>query len=38
MSEHFSEPKSSGGKVKAELDLSNNATKVDLKNATGWFS
>ena len=29
------EPKSSGGKVKVELDLSNYATKEDLKNATG---
>ena len=35
MSEHFSEPKSSGGKVKVELDLSNYATKSDLKNSTG---
>ena len=35
MSEYFSEPKSSGGKVKVELDLSNYATKADLKNATG---
>ena len=34
-SEHFPEPKSLEGRVKAELDLSNNATKVDLKNATG---
>ena len=31
MSEYFSEPKSSGGRVKIELDLS---TK-DLKNSTG---
>ena len=37
-SEHFPEPKSLEGRVKAELDLSNNATKVDLKNATGWVS
>ena len=44
MSECFPEPKSSGGKVKFELDLSNyttkadlkNATKADLKNATGF--
>ena len=30
-----SESKSSGGKVQVELDLFNNATKADLKNATG---
>ena len=35
MSEYFPEPKSSGGRVKVELDLSNYATKKDLKNATG---
>ena len=35
MSEFFPEPKSLGGKVKVELDLSNYATKADLKNATG---
>ena len=35
MSEYFPQPKSSGGKVKVELDLSNYATKTDLKNATG---
>ena len=35
MSEFFPEPKSFGGKVKVELDLSNYATKADLKNATG---
>ena len=35
MSEYFPEPKSSGGSVKVELDLSNYATKADLKNATG---
>ena len=29
MSEYFSEPKSSGGRVKVELDLSNYATKFD---------
>ena len=34
MSEYFPEPKSLG-KVKVELDLSNYATKTDLKNATG---
>ena len=32
MSEYFSEPKSSGGRVKIELDLS---TKADLKNSAG---
>ena len=36
MSEYFLEPKSSGGRVKVELDLSNYATKTDLKNATGF--
>ena len=35
MSEFFPESKSLGGKVKVELDLSNYATKADLKNATG---
>ena len=35
MSEYFPEPKSSGEKVKVELDLSYYATKADLKNATG---
>ena len=35
MREFFPEPKSSGGRVKAELDLSNYATKADFKNATG---
>ena len=34
MIEYFSERKSLG-KVKVELDLSNYATKIDLKNATG---
>ena len=34
MSEYFPEPKSSEGKVKVELDLSNYATKADLKNVT----
>ena len=34
-SEYFPEPKTFGGKVKVELDLSNYATKADLKNATG---
>ena len=35
MSEYFREPKSSGGRVKVELDSSNYTTKADLKNATG---
>ena len=35
MSKYFPEPKSSGGRVKVELDLPNYATKKDLKNATG---
>ena len=35
MSEYFSESNSLGVKVKLELDLSNYATKSDLKNATG---
>ena len=35
MGRYFSEPKSSGGRVKVELDLSNYAAKTDLKNATG---
>ena len=35
MSEYFPEPKSLGGIVKAELDLSNYATKADLKNVAG---
>ena len=35
MSEFFPQPKSSGRTVKVELDLSNYATKADLKNETG---
>ena len=35
MTEYFPEPKSSGGRVKVELDLSHHKTKADLKNATG---
>ena len=35
MSEYFPAVKSLGGRVNVELDLSNYATKVDLKNATG---
>ena len=34
MSEYFLVPKSSEGKVKVKLDLSNYATKADFKNAT----
>ena len=34
MSEYFPEPKNLGGKLKFELDMSNYATKTDLKNAT----
>ena len=37
MSEYFPETKSLGGRVKVELDLSNYATKTDLKNATGAY-
>ena len=35
MSQYFPEPRFSGERVKFELDLSNYATKADLKNATG---
>ena len=35
MSKYFPESKSSGGRVKVELDLSNYATKTDFKNVTG---
>ena len=38
MCEYFSEPKSSGGKVKVELDLSNYAKKVHLKNEAGVYT
>ena len=38
MSEYFSKPKSLGRKKKVELDLSNYATKADLKYATGVHS
>ena len=34
MNEYFPEPKSSGERVKVELDLSNYTTKTDLKNTT----
>ena len=35
MSGYFLQPKSSGGRVKVELNLFNYTTKTDLKNATG---
>ena len=35
MSEYFPKPKSLGANVKVELDLSNYATKADLKDETG---
>ena len=35
INEYFPKPKSLGGNVKVELNLSNYATKSDLKNATG---
>ena len=35
MSEYFPKPKSLGGKLKVELDLSNYGKKADLKNAAG---
>ena len=35
MSRYFPEPKSSGTNVKSEFDLSNCATKTDVKNTTG---
>ena len=35
MSEYFPKPKSLRANVKVELNLSNYATKLDLKNATG---
>ena len=35
MNEYFPEPKSSGERVKVELDLSYYATKADLKNTAG---
>ena len=35
LSEDFPEPKSLGGKVKLQLDLSSYATKEDLNNTTG---
>ena len=35
MSEYFPKPNSVEANVKVELDLSNYATKADLKDATG---
>ena len=35
MSEYFRKPKSLGKNVKVQPDLSNYATKADLKNARG---
>ena len=35
MGEYFPKPKSLGANVKIKLDLSNYATKPNLKNATG---
>ena len=35
MREYFPRQKSSGGRVKVELDLSNYETKADLKNTAG---
>ena len=35
MNEYFPEPKSLGGRLKVELDLSNYTTKADFKNAIG---
>ena len=35
MNEYFSKLKSLGENLKVQLDLSNYATKADLKNATG---
>ena len=36
MSEYFLEPKSLGKTVKVELEMSNYATKIELKNVTGF--
>ena len=38
MNECFPKPKSLEANVKAELDLSDYATKTDLKNATGVYT
>ena len=37
MSEYFLEPKSLGKRVKVELEMSNYATKIELKNVTGFY-
>ena len=36
MSEYFPKPKSFGGRVRVELDLSNYASKADIKRGTGF--
>ena len=36
MSEYFPKPRRLGGNMKVELDVSNYATKADLRNATGF--
>ena len=38
MSEYFPKPKSLGTNVKVNLDLSNHATQLDLKNATVLYT
>ena len=38
MSEYFPKLKSFGGRVKFELDLSNYATKADLKHGRGVYT
>ena len=38
MCEYFQEPKSSGGRVKVKLDLSNYATIADVKTARGVYT
>ena len=38
MCEYFPPPKFLGEKMKVELDLSNYATKTDLRNATGVYT
>ena len=37
MSEYFPEPKSLGGKVKVELDLSNYVRKADLEKCNRYW-
>ena len=36
MSEYFPKPRRLGGNMKVELDVSNYATKADLRNAIGF--